>query len=86
VNRDEILAEATRLISGERDREYGSPAENFQRIADLWLITFGWDATPPKVALAMLLVKAARLAPNQTHRDSWIDIAGYAAIGGELTS
>ena len=32
------------------------------------------------VAVMMVLLKAARLANQQTHRDSVVDICGYAAL------
>jgi hypothetical protein len=34
----------------------------------------------------MALVKIARLANSPDHMDSWIDIAGYAACGGEIAA
>ena len=34
------------------------------------------------VASMMIDVKQARLENDPTHRDSWVDIAGYAAGGG----
>ena len=32
----------------------------------------------------MIGVKLARLAESIGHDDSWIDIIGYAALGGEI--
>jgi len=34
--------------------------------------------------LMMALMKIARLRHNHGHADSWIDLAGYAACGGEI--
>jgi len=34
----------------------------------------------------MAWVKMARLAKNPNHQDSWVDIAGYAGLGGEIGS
>ena len=34
----------------------------------------------------MAWVKMARLAKNPNHKDSWVDIAGYAGLGGEISS
>jgi len=34
----------------------------------------------------MIWVKMARLAKTPSHQDSWIDIAGYAGLGGEIGS
>lgn len=83
--RAEILAEAERLINGDRNESYGSAQESFTRIADLWGAYRGevygmWD-----VALMMILVKVSRLAESPEHLDSWVDIPGYAALGGELS-
>ena len=36
------------------------------------------------VAAMMVLLKVARINPEEPHPDNWIDIAGYAACGGEL--
>ena len=33
--------------------------------------------------MAMAAVKLARLVETPDHQDSWIDLAGYAAIGSE---
>jgi hypothetical protein len=33
----------------------------------------------------MIAVKMSRLCQSLDHADSWVDIAGYAAIGGEMT-
>jgi hypothetical protein len=40
---------------------------------------------PWEVAALMILMKLARLANNRAHRDSWADIAGYAACGADIT-
>jgi hypothetical protein len=32
------------------------------------------------------LLKIARLRANPTHRDSWVDLAGYAACGYEVAA
>ena len=32
----------------------------------------------------MIGVKLARLAETLDHDDSWVDIIGYAALGGEI--
>jgi len=38
--RVEALREAARIISGERNKQYGGPEENFERIAKIWEIIF----------------------------------------------
>jgi hypothetical protein len=79
-----LLADAGRIISGERDVTYGTPEDNQQRIADLWSVLFGIEVTPRQACLALILVKVAREV-NQPKRDNLVDIAGYAAIADEVT-
>ena len=37
----------------------------------------------PQVYLCLNQLKVSRLIETPTHADSWVDIAGYAALGGE---
>lgn len=88
--RADLLREAERLITGDRNETYGTPTQNFTNIADLWNIQFrhlladGKQFTPADVALALIQVKLARTIA-QPKRDNWTDIAGYAACGYETT-
>lgn len=85
MNRTELLNGACQVINGDRDASYGSAQENFTRIARLWEQVLGINLTPETVALCMSLVKIARLVHSPDHEDSWMDLAGYAALGGELS-
>ena len=60
--RVEALREAARIISGERNKQYGGPEENFERIAKIWEIIFGIPVSNEDVAMAMVAVKVARYA------------------------
>lgn len=82
--RREVLAQADHLTSDTRAEQYGDAADNFARIAKLWNAHFGAHFYAGDVAVAMLLVKVARLGHDHTHLDSWVDIAGYAALGAEV--
>lgn len=82
MTREDILEIAGELISGERGEEYGDAKESFQRIADLWSAYRGDKYDMEDVALMMILVKVSRLKHTKKHPDSWVDIAGYAALGG----
>lgn len=73
---------------GPRQNDYGHPRANFERTARLWngylFALRGGDAPllkPEDVAHMMVLLKMARLMQTPAHRDSWVDIAGYAAAG-----
>ena len=87
MKRKELLEEAAKITNGERQEHYGTPEDNFARIADLWNAYLGkpYLATQD-VAAMMILLKTARIAADPKHLDSWIDIAGYASCGGEIVS
>ena len=84
VNRESILQEAIRCVCGEREQQYGSPENNFRTISLLWSTYLEMDVTPVDVAALMILLKIARVASGHGKKDNWVDIAGYAACGGEL--
>lgn len=82
--RTQVLAEASKLIVGDRNEEYGEPEENFGNIAALWAVILGIDVTPQQVALCMMMLKVARLKKTPIHRDTHVDAAAYAALAFEL--
>lgn len=84
MKRQDILQEAGVVINGDRDMQYGTPEENFARIADLWTVHLGIRVLPHDVAAMMILLKVARLRVSPDNEDHWIDMAGYAACGGEV--
>lgn len=92
MTRKEILAAAEKCVCGQRDKDYGTPEDSFGLIAELWAkalkpcVPEGTDVCilPETVALMMALLKVARLIKSPEHLDSWVDLAGYAACGGEI--
>lgn len=83
--RQEALAEAARIIEGQRDVQYGGPEDNFSRIAKIWSVIFEKEISSEDVAMAMVAVKVARYASKSGFQpDTWIDIAGYAGCGYEV--
>lgn len=83
--REQILSAAIRCVCGDREEDYGSHENNFERIASFWNTYLGVDAIEPKDVAAMLaLLKIDRIASGHAKTDNWIDLAGYAACGGEL--
>ncbi len=77
-----ILAEAERITTQTRRDEYGHPFDNFSRIAREWSLELAEqlkvDITPEQVGRMMIRVKMVRLRHNPKHRDSLVDISGYA--------
>jgi hypothetical protein len=88
--REDFLNEAEKLINGPRAKEYGPAKLNHQRIADIWTILLqkklSADITPEEVVACMVGLKVARLAEDISKDDSWTDIIGYAALGGEIVN
>lgn len=83
--RVEALREAARIIAGDRDAQYGGPEDNFNRIATVWTMLFGYKFTAEDVAMAMVGLKMARYASKSGFQaDTWVDIAGYAGCGYEV--
>ena len=87
MNRADILATASEYVTKDRATTHGDAEDNFRRIADLWNAYLGVDdITSIDVAVMLALLKVARIRSNPTHADNWIDIAGYAACGGEIAT
>lgn len=86
--REQLLDEAKATIGGPRAATYGDATASFQRIADLWtaLLPVERALTGVDVAKAMAAMKLSRLHETPTHQDSWLDIAGYAALGYEIAN
>ena len=92
INRKDILLKASEATGGSRATDYGSVEDNFHTIACLWndYIRGKPDGrrtiTSTDVAAMMALMKIARIASGHAKDDNWIDLAGYAACGGEVQS
>lgn len=82
--RSEILVEADRTINGQRAQDYGEASASFERVAAIWSAILGAPVTAPQVALCMVGLKVSRAITTPDHRDSYVDICGYAALGAEL--
>jgi hypothetical protein len=74
-------------VSGAREDAYGGPEKSFTTIAALWSAYLGIPLKPHDVAAMQALVKLARIRGSRgEHRDSWVDLAGYAACGAECVT
>lgn len=88
--REDVLDTAKQCVLKDRNNAYGSPEDNFKRIAMLWNAYFDakgnvfHELNALDVAQMMALMKIARLAYNPGHKDSWVDLAGYAACGAGI--
>ena len=88
-----ILEAAKRCVCGHWEQDHGTPENNFNLIASLWepyirtrCVGKGTDVSigPEDVAMLMELLKIARICTGTGTADSFVDLAGYAACGGEI--
>lgn len=95
MTRRGILGAAEACVCGHREQDYGSPEDNFRTIAEMWrsyiqtrCVGTGVlvDLLPEDVAAMMILLKVGRIAGGSLSQDNWVDIAGYAACGGEIAT
>lgn len=87
AERESILQEAERIINGPRRTDYGPVEESFIDIARRWTVELGpklnEPLTPFDVCHLMVQMKMSR-AKNGFHRDSYVDICGYAGLTEKL--
>ncbi len=86
MNRSDILVTAEDLISGDRHAQYGEAKDAFRRYAIGWSIILDQKIEPWQVALCMDWLKTCRALETPGKDDTWIDKAGYSALGGELAT
>ena len=80
-----ILADALACTQGDRQAAYGSPAENWGRTAKIAQAITGLDCLTPEVCVKVAIaMKQARLIQTPGHRDSMVDLAGYAWVLSEV--
>jgi len=78
-----VLQEAESLINGDRAATYGDAKESFNRIAGMWSAYLGTEVTGLDVTNMMILLKVSRTKGGY-HRDSYVDIGGYAGLGERI--
>ena len=75
-----IFDEAEKLVNGDRQKDYGEPRENLERISEIWSGVLGLSVTAEQVALCMAGLKLARLGFDPTNHDSLVDACGYLRL------
>ena len=91
MDRNEILLNAGRAVK-DRGDQYGSAESLFSLIADRWRLTIeqrhkiSLSLTAEDVGLLMIDLKFARALAAPGHADNFIDLAGYGALLGELST
>lgn len=80
MSQESICLEADRIVSNDRNQDYGHPLEDMTRTGAMWEVILGAPAgtiTAEKVAMCMIALKLSRLC-HAWKRDTVVDIAGYA--------
>ena len=92
VTKKEILAKASDLISNDRNKSHGDAFNNHAEIAEFWNIFLDKKLNPmasitaDDVAIMMILLKISRPTQgDKNNMDNFVDMAGYAAIAGEIS-
>jgi len=84
VDRKECLDAAKQCVCSDRAQQYGSPAVNIKKIAELWTTYKGVEFSPKDVGVMMALLKIARISSGQSKDDNYIDACGYLSLSCEL--
>ncbi len=78
-----VLTEAQGLVHGDRNEQYGAPAEEYTRTVGMVNAMLGAKLkaplTPEDLAYIMVCLKLSRQI-NKPKRDSLVDAAGYCEV------
>jgi hypothetical protein len=85
LTRATVLDVAKRAVTKDRAATHGALENSFAAIAAIWSVRLGVTITQAQVSIMMVDLKTVRAWGNPGHADNWVDIAGYAACGGELS-
>jgi len=88
----EILDKVKKLVSSDRAKQNGDIVENHENIGRLWSsylqnkTKLNINILPEDVANLMVLLKIARSQGGAFNLDDFVDMTGYSAIAGQITS
>lgn len=83
MTRPMILTAAEQVLKS-RAAAYGPASASLDKIAARWSQVLECEVTPAQVVLCMIDLKMVRLTHDPDHRDSLIDVIGYAALMPEV--
>lgn len=87
---NEVLKDASAIVNTDRKDDYGDALDSFRSIAGLWnaYLTardlLRSEILASDVAMLMDLLKTSRFATGGYKADTFVDKAGYSALGGAL--
>ena len=86
MNRSEILEKSHQAVTMDRAATHGDVEDNFTSLGAIWSARLGVPISSHQVAIMLIDLKTVRAWGNPKHGDNWVDMAGYAACGGELAT
>ena len=84
MKKPSILLEAEKIVNGARQKDYGSPSQNWKHVALIFNAITGYELTPSECALMLVAVKFSREMFNHK-RDNLVDVCGYTEILSQLS-
>ena len=84
TTRAAILDAAKKIVTGDREQQYGKPEDNFAVIAEFWTTYTGHPISSEDVAVMMALLKIARIRSGNYKADSFVDGVGYLSLAAEI--
>jgi len=84
----DVLAEASCLISGPRQESYGDIRENWERTGIIWAAILGLDEPINAATVGVMFAgaKISRMSADSTHLDNYIDAIAYLAGSAEIST
>lgn len=83
-DRKQILDQADKLTGSDRAIEHGMWHLNAHYVASMWSAYLGYKVDAEEVGPMLILLKLARTRSLKPNPDNYVDMAGYAALAGEL--
>lgn len=74
-----VGVEASKLVTGSRQKSYGDPLENYDKIAEVWSALTG-TSIDRRLAMHMMIALKMCRDLNVPGRDNEVDICGYAHL------
>ena len=79
-----ILMEAQKFTTGSGARITVVRLKSFELVARLWSEVLGSKVEAHQVVLWVIQLKISRAMQTPGHRDSWVDIVGYAGLADKI--
>jgi hypothetical protein len=79
----DLAEQAISLVYGERNTDYGHPADDYGRTAGMWSAFLGVNITPYQAALMMVMLKLSR-EYNRHMDDNIVDAHGYLLVASRI--